>query len=230
MLVDLHVHTALSACAENIMSPRRVLEQAAEKGIKLLAVTDHNASAHVPVVLSLASQFDVTVYPGMEVTSREDAHVLAFFPTEKCLASFQELVDAHLPNLDGLPAGDQVVYDEQDEIIDLDPTPRQFGLDLGINQLVKAIHDRGGRAVPAHIHRPRFSLTSQLGFIPPDSGFDAVELHWRDWHKEQWKAGRRCDGYPVLTGSDAHVLSDVGAHAMMVDHDHLDFNSFFEYL
>lgn len=229
MLVDLHVHTALSACAENIMSPRRILERAAEKGIKVLAITDHNASRHVSVARRLSSQFDITIFAGLEVTSREDAHVLAYFPGDEALTCFQELVDNHLPDLDGLPAGDQVIYDDQDEIIDLDPKPRQFGLDLGVNRLVEEIHSRGGRAVPAHIHRGRFSLTSQLGFIPPDSGFDAVELDWRDWRNNQWQAGKRCDGYPVLTGSDAHALNDVGAHAMTLDHNNVDFNYFFEH-
>lgn len=212
------------------MSPRRILKQAAEKGVKVLALTDHNASRHVSVARHLSGQFGINVFPAMEVTSREDAHVLAFFPSDDSLNSFQKFVDEHLPDLGALPAGDQVIYDEYDDIIDIDPKPRQFGLDAGVNRLVEEIHQRGGRAVPSHIHRPRFSLTSQLGFIPPDSDFDAVELDWREWCQDQWKIGMRCDGYPVLTGSDAHVLTDVGAHAMTIDNDTMDFNTFFEHL
>ncbi|MDT8391817.1 MAG: PHP domain-containing protein [Lentisphaeria bacterium] len=230
MLVDLHVHSALSACAENIMSPRRIVRQAVEKGVKVLALTDHNASGHVSAARRLGGQLGVTVFPAMEVTSREDAHLLAFFPDEESLFSFQALVDAHLPDFAGLPAGDQVLYDERDEIIDIDTKPRQFGLDLGVTRLVEEIHQRGGRAVPSHIHRPRFSLTSQLGFIPPDSGFDAVELDWREWRRDHWRVGGRCDGYPVITGSDAHVLNDVGAHAMSVPENDRDVSRFFDHL
>ena len=44
---DFHVHTLLSPCAEIEMTPHHIVMQAAEYGIQLLAVTDHNASANV---------------------------------------------------------------------------------------------------------------------------------------------------------------------------------------
>lgn len=40
---DFHVHTLLSPCAEIEMTPHHIVMQAAEYGIQLLAVTDHNA-------------------------------------------------------------------------------------------------------------------------------------------------------------------------------------------
>ena len=43
---DFHVHTLLSPCAEIEMTPHHIVMQAAEYGIQLLAVTDHNASAN----------------------------------------------------------------------------------------------------------------------------------------------------------------------------------------
>ena len=47
---DLHLHSALSACAENTMSPRQIVARAVESNLDMIAVTDHNASAHAPLL------------------------------------------------------------------------------------------------------------------------------------------------------------------------------------
>ena len=49
VLADLHVHTLLSPCAEVEMTPHHIVMRAAEYGIGAVAITDHNASANVPV-------------------------------------------------------------------------------------------------------------------------------------------------------------------------------------
>jgi len=42
----LHIHSALSACADNGMSPKLILEQAVRQKLKVIAITDHNAVQH----------------------------------------------------------------------------------------------------------------------------------------------------------------------------------------
>ncbi len=44
---DLHIHTCLSPCAEIDMSPLAVVNTAIEKGIDIIAVTDHNSAENV---------------------------------------------------------------------------------------------------------------------------------------------------------------------------------------
>ena len=44
-IAELHSHTVLSPCAEVEMIPPLIVQMAIEKGINLLAVTDHNATA-----------------------------------------------------------------------------------------------------------------------------------------------------------------------------------------
>ena len=47
---DLHVHTVLSPCAEIEMLPPLIVSEAKVRGIDLIAITDHNASANISAV------------------------------------------------------------------------------------------------------------------------------------------------------------------------------------
>ncbi len=216
MRCDLHVHTALSACAENLMSPRRVVEAARARDVELLAVTDHNASAHVRIVCHRARACGIAVLPALEVTSREEVHLLAYFAEIEHLEAFQRMVDEGLPDIPNDPEGfgPQVLYDAQDEIAALDERLRQVGTALSLDQIVERVHALGGLAVPAHIERPRHGLIAQLGFVDPEARFDALELRWQTWRREGRRPGDRQDGFALLSGSDAHFLNDVGRGAI----------------
>jgi hypothetical protein len=62
---DLHIHSALSACAEMIMSPRQILLRARAAGLTVVTLTDHNASAHVALARRLGRDNGILVIPGM---------------------------------------------------------------------------------------------------------------------------------------------------------------------
>lgn len=231
--VDLHVHTALSACCEDVMSPRLILERAAAHGLNLVALTDHNATANLAVALEIAEEFPaLRVIPGMELTTREEVHLLALFETLDAALDLQRLVDENLPGLPNNPDffGYQLVYDRAGEIVDVDERLRQLGCNLALDAAVKAIHERGGYAVPAHVLRKKYSLTSQLGFIDPDAEFDAVEIRWRDWVRGGHRVGDRLEGHALITGSDAHFLEDVGRCTMQFDADVASLSELFDEL
>ncbi len=213
MNVDLHVHSALSACAENLLSPMQILRRAQERSVQVLAITDHNASTHVQVATKLAPQFDLVIIPGMELTTREEVHVLVYFPDVMQLMDFQELVDKSLPKAPNLTDifGYQVLYDESDEITDTDDRLRQTGISLGLEGVLEEVRQRQGFLVPAHIFKARFSLTSQLGFVDEAAGFDAVEITRQRWLHDNHKLGDRVHGFPVVSGSDAHFIEDIGS-------------------
>ena len=148
----------------------------------------------------------------MEVATREEVHLLVYFDALAALADFQALVDGALSADPNVPDvfGRQLVYDADDEIVDVDDRLRQVGTALGLERMVVEVKARDGVAIPAHVFRHKFSLWSQLGFVSPDAGFDAVEVGRAAWMKGEYKLGDRVEGYPVVTGSDAHFLEDVG--------------------
>ena len=116
VLADLHVHTLLSPCAEVEMTPHHIVMRAAEYGIGAVAITDHNASANVP---EAARRYGVKVFPGMEVESSEEAHIVALFDTLEQLQRWQLLVDEHMNGMlnDVERFGAQYVVDAEDEFV-----------------------------------------------------------------------------------------------------------------
>ena len=94
---DLHVHTCLSPCAEFDMYPRALIDKCISEKLDMIAICDHNASENVKYVLQLAEGKPLTVLPGMEVTSREEVHLLALFDRLDLLLQLQTVVYQHLP-------------------------------------------------------------------------------------------------------------------------------------
>ena len=215
---DLHIHTALSACAENIMSPGQILARAKEAGLDMIAITDHNASANVSVSIQFGKKLGIKVVPGIEITSLEEVHILGLFENLDELEDFQKLVDSALPpgiNIVEI-SGHQLVFDSGDEIMDTDENIRNIGVSLPSGRIISEIKKRNGYVIPAHVHKRIYSLISQLGFIAPNAGFDALEIAAPMWIRDGFKIGQRIEGYPVISGSDSHFLESVGRFHMEI--------------
>lgn len=73
---DLHIHSMYSPDATTTV--RAVLKQAADVGLDVIAITDHDAITGALEARQLASQFNVEVVTGAEVTTR-DGHLVALF-------------------------------------------------------------------------------------------------------------------------------------------------------
>lgn len=216
---DLHIHSALSACAENTMSPKTICTRAAEKKLDVFAITDHNASGNIKAAWNLAEKFNLKFVPGIEVNSREEVHFLALFKNLNDIFSFQNLINHHLPKKKNIPDifGYQLIFDENDEIIDIDENLRQCSVNLGLDELVQETKRLGGAAIPAHIRKKRFSLLRQLGFVDKNSQFDALELSRKNWNNINKLDKLDSKGFPLLCGSDAHFTEDVGRVKMPLD-------------
>jgi len=177
----------------------------------LLAVCDHNSAENVGAVMKAAEAGNVTVLPGMEVCSREEIHVLAIFENLESDLSLQSMVYDHLAGQNDPDAfGLQVVCNECDEVMGYQDRLLIGAVNLPIEEIVEAIHEREGVAVASHIDRESFSVISQLGFIPESLKFDALELSTNIADDD---ARRRFVAYTDNTfvrNSDAHELEQLG--------------------
>jgi hypothetical protein len=201
---DLHLHTCLSPCAELDNSPRGLAAAARAAGLDLIAVTDHNAANNVAAVRA-ACGGRPAVLGGMEVTSREEVHLIVLFPGDGPLEAFQEAVHARLPDTaDERVVREQVVADADDTVAGFCRKLLWGAADLSLEELVARTHALGGLAAAAHADREGFGILGQLGFVPPALPLDALEV--RD------PAVRRIEGsaLPLYTASDAHRPSEVG--------------------
>lgn len=75
-VADLHIHSIYSADATTTV--RAILKQAADVGLDVIAVTDHDEIRGSLEAVQLAPQFGVEAVPGAEVTTRE-GHLVALY-------------------------------------------------------------------------------------------------------------------------------------------------------
>ncbi len=206
---DLHIHTALSPCAAEEMTPPAIVCRARETGLDLIAICDHNSARNTHAVIQAASG-SPAVIAGIEITTSEEVHLLGLFPDPDAAQAVARMVESTLPpyapsrhfgrprvlNARGAPSG------ALDLLLGAAST-------LPLENAVEIIRRHGGLAVPSHVDRPSFSLLSQLGLFPDGVPFDAVELS-----PTAVNAGRAADlippPFPIIVSSDSHNLDEVG--------------------
>ena len=188
------------------MTPANLCGMAAIKGLQMIALTDHNTARNLPAAQKCCDAYGLLLIPGMEITTREEVHLLGYLPDVETALEFGELIKAHLPKKKNKPSlfGNQLVMNDDDEVTDEEDALLIGATDLSLNELVGMIRERGGVPVPAHINRGSNGLLVNLGFVPPELHFTAVEV-WRALpcaHTPQ-------QGRLVLHSSDAHYLGDI---------------------
>jgi hypothetical protein len=191
------------------MSPRGIIRTASEKEIDILGICDHNSAENVPAMCDAAKPFQISVLAGMEVTSREEVHVLGLFDNPDSALSLQEIVYAHLPGENDPDAfGLQPVVNEEGEILRFNEKLLIGATTLALEEVVSLIRSHGGLAIASHIDREGFSIIGQLGFIPDGLHLDALETSPAiPVETARQRFGVRL---PLIPGSDAHRLEEIG--------------------
>jgi len=209
-IAELHSHTVLSPCAEVEMIPPLIVQTAIEKGINLLAVTDHNASANVVAVQRAAQDTGMIVLPGMELQTREEVHLLCLFDTLEQMEAWQNLVDEHLPPLENdiEHFGEQFVVDETGEFVRRETQLLLTSTDLSLEEAVRAVDSIEGLAIPAHIDRKANGLLALLGFVPANVTIEALELSRHISVDVAPLRYPQIRGYPLVRDGDAHRLNE----------------------
>jgi 3',5'-nucleoside bisphosphate phosphatase len=207
--MDLHIHTCLSPCGDPTSVPTRIVQAALRKELDAIAICDHNGSENVGAVRSAAHESGLTVFGGMEISSREEIHMLGIFGDDDALQKMQQLVYAHLPGSNNVDAfGPQYIVDCEDYVEGCNNHLLIGATDLDVEAVIQAVHEFGGIVIASHIDREAFGIISQLGFIPQNLGLDAVELS-----KNYKSSPYSLNGldYPLITSSDAHSPEDIGS-------------------
>jgi len=204
---DLHVHTCLSPCADDEMEAVAIVEQAKKAGLDMIGICDHNSGENVGAMMKAGLREGLAVVPGVEITSREEVHILGLFNTEQELMNLQDMIYENLPGQNDEEAfGPQLVIDENGNVVDKNCKLLIGATTLTLEQIIDAIHRLAGLAIASHIDRQRFSLVGQLGFIPKDLKLDALEVSMPSSIEQEYD-------YPVVISSDAHFLQDIGRNS-----------------
>jgi 3',5'-nucleoside bisphosphate phosphatase len=78
-MIDLHLHTTAS---DGRLAPDQLVRRAADAGIHVMAVTDHDTMAGVAAAAQTAAALGITIVPGIEITAvldGRDVHVLGYY-------------------------------------------------------------------------------------------------------------------------------------------------------
>ena len=209
---DLHIHSILSPCTEPVeMSPRAIVRRSVEAGLQVIAVCDHNSCENFPALRKAAQDAGLAALAGMEITTREEIHILGLFETEAHALEVQGVVYEHLPGKnDEKTFGCQVVVNEHEEVVSFNEKLLIGATTLPLEAVVELIHSRGGLAVASHIDREAYSIISQLGFVPPGLALDALEVSPATGLDEARRRFPGLDHLPFISSSDAHSLDGIG--------------------
>lgn len=208
---DFHLHSCLSPCGDDDMTPNNIAGMAHLNGLNAIALTDHNTTLNCAPLKKAAERYGITVLYGMELTTDEEVHMVCLFADEQSASKWEEYVAERLMKIDNNPDifGHQHIMDEQDNIIGERQHLLINAVNLSFENVFGLVEALGGVAYPAHVDKNANSLISNLGFVPPDSIFKLAELHDPKNLGDITAAHPYFKGCKILSSSDAHYLTDI---------------------
>ncbi len=208
---DFHIHSCLSPCADNDMTPNNIAGVCALAGLQIAALTDHNSTKNCPAFYQAAKKQGVIPIAGMELTTAEDIHVVCLFEELEDAMAFGREVDGRrirIPNRIDI-FGDQIITDGEDQPIGIEEDMLPNATMLSLDEVPPLVEQFRGVCFPAHIDREANGIIAILGTVPESPDFGCVEL--RDYENRE----AYLNNYPILQnklilcGSDAHYLWDI---------------------
>ncbi|MBR2893516.1 MAG: PHP domain-containing protein [Clostridia bacterium] len=208
---DLHLHSCLSPCGDNEMTPYNLVNMAKIFGYDIIALTDHNTCKNCGSAMKVGEQAGITVVPGMELCTSEEIHCVCLFPSLEKAEAFSDYIRGTLPPVKNREKifGEQLIMDTGDGILGKEEILLTTASSVSIDALPSLVEQYGGVCYPAHIDRSSYSIISSLGDFSPDLKVACFEL------TPQADEGHFLEKYPATKGkhiirsSDAHYLENM---------------------
>lgn len=220
MFYDLHIHSALSPCSDDDMTLNNIVNMAYIKGLDLIAITDHNSVKQLTSLSQVAADKIDYIY-GVEIQTREEVHVLAYFLKNIDLSKIQSFLDEYLieePN-DADYFGHQYILNEKDEIIYEENRLLLKSLNLSLTEVIDNIHQLHGIAVLAHAMDERFSIMNIYMEIAKELDYDAIEVSKEEHIQQLIEQFPYLKDTVWLRNSDAHRLDMINEPIHQIDKD-----------
>ena len=211
---DLHIHSCLSPCASEDMTPHSIAGMSYINGLDIIAVADHNSARNVRAVSRAAEGYGVLCVPAIEAESAENIHLLCLFESVEAAEDMGKMLKEHLPPIKNRPDifGTQLIMNEHDEIQGEEDMLLINATDIAIEQMKREVEKRGGVCLPAHIDREKNGIVSVLGCVPKELCFGSAEVS--RFTKKGFAAPY---GIKKITNSDAHMLTDISEKVNYMD-------------
>lgn len=209
---DLHMHSCLSPCADDDMTPASAAGMAAVNGLSIAALTDHNSCGNLPAFFAACRAYGVIPIAGMELETAEAVHIVCLFPElSDAMAFWQTVREQYMMPFknDVAVFGGQFYVNEEDEVTGTEEILLITSTMLSLDEGVQLVREHGGFAFPSHIDRTSNGIIAILGDIPPEPGFTFAEFNDRanvNPYREKYAS---VASLGILVNSDAHHLTDI---------------------
>ncbi len=208
---DLHLHSCLSPCGDEDMTPYNLVNMAKICGLDVIALTDHNSCLNCESAIEVGKQIGIEVITGMELCTSEEIHVVCLFESlEKGLA-FSEYVKQHSPKIMNREKifGTQLIMNHEDEILGKEEQLLTIASEISIEEVPDLMREFGGVSYPAHIDRASYSVISSLGDFPKYLDFLAYEVADATCAVDLECRYENLKGKKMISSSDAHYLENM---------------------
>lgn len=208
---DLHIHSCLSPCGDDDMTPNNIAGMAALNGLNIVALTDHNSCKNCPAFFEACKKHGLIAIAGMELSSAEDIHFVCLFPELDQAMAFDKEIEGHLPDIKNRADifGNQLILDGDDEQLGTEDKLLITATDLWAADAIALARSFGAHVRPAHIDRTSNGIISILGDIPKEYGFNFVEFNDKENIKSLFRDYPSLKGCSTIVSSDAHHLWDI---------------------
>lgn len=206
---DFHIHTPASKCwqgSRDKVELQRIFERLRQKGIDIVAITDHNSVENIDQAKELGVEFQICVFPGVEVTTKE-GHVLAIFDPQKPTQDIHDWLVRLGFTTSSLGDPETVAKNTSDE-------------DLSITGVFKSIDREGGIAIAPHPNSKKTGFLEVLKQKGParKGAYNAAELRGLELPKTSKTIPDIALGklpgynkkYGCIISSDAHSVDEIG--------------------
>lgn len=215
---DLHIHSSLSPCGDEDMTPNNIVNMSVLKGLDIISVTDHNNTNNLQAVFKVAKKTGLMFLPGIEVNTKEEVHALCYFRELDPALEFGKIIYESLPRVKNKPGifGEQLIYDSEDNIVGEVEKLLINSSKYSLNELFFIIKEYKGVLIPAHINKKTNSILSVLGFIPPNLKIDVIEVNDKNYNIKMYEK------YKIINNSDAHQLIDISERINYLELNNID--------
>ncbi len=208
---DLHLHSCLSPCGDNDMTPYNLVQMSKLLGFDMIALTDHNSCRNCKSAEAVGAKIGLTVVSGMELCTSEEIHCVCLFPDSDTAEAFSDRIHTLLPPVQNQPEifGEQRVMDCGDTVLDTEPLLLTTASSVSVDDLVPLVKGYGGACFPAHLDRASYSLLSVFGFLYPELQFTAAEFTPQADVSAYLSKHPLLRDMKILRNSDAHYLENM---------------------
>jgi len=205
---DFHIHTALSPCSDNDMTPNNIVSMALIKKLDVIAITDHNSIANCKAVMDVAEKTNLIVIPGMEIQTSEDIHLLCLFDSLEKANELHEIVTEKMMKIELRKEifGEQLILDSDDAVVGEQNNLLLVSSNISLDDAIDMVDKLGGYAIPAHVNRRHNSILASLSFVPMNKKINTLEVYTRKDMEMLFEKDHELKFFDYIFNSDAHNL------------------------